>query len=220
MARLLCGTTILIVVFTVAILAARLVGSRDTTPPLLLLFTNADGSPCQHPCLFGAMPGRMTRDEMVAALKRHPITHSMADFPNAIAYGGFEARGMTILVGTIGGRIDLRVGDPRYDRPELPAIPEWLYKTGSFSLGNVVTALGPPDAETVSVWNSAPALYTVYSARQLSFVYRCVPAGWITSDAVLLAVQVDPPRPAEAGYRPWSGFGEAGCDLLHPSAER
>ncbi len=220
MARLLLGTAILIVALTAAILAARLIGSRDSAPPLLLLFTNADGSPCQHPCLFGAMPGRMTSDEMVAALKRHPITHTMVEFPNAIAHGGFEARGMTIFVGTIGGRIDLRVGDPRYGEPELPRVPDWLFTTGSFSLGEVVTALGPPDAETVSVWNSAPALYAIYSARQLSFVYRCVPPGEITPDAVLIAVQVDPPRPTGAAYRPWSGFGDMGCDLLHPSADR
>ncbi len=44
---------------------------------ILELFTNADGSPCKMPCLFGIRPGETTIGEAKALIQAHPLTHSL-----------------------------------------------------------------------------------------------------------------------------------------------
>src|SRR5215831_16026024 len=66
--------------FAVTILSFRLTGVLNRTPPTSLsqLFSEPDGSACVEPCLFGIRPGVTTYDQVVAILKRHPLTRNYA----------------------------------------------------------------------------------------------------------------------------------------------
>jgi hypothetical protein len=45
--------------------------------PLANLFSNADGSPCQMPCMFGVRPGITKFDAALSMLKTHPLAYNL-----------------------------------------------------------------------------------------------------------------------------------------------
>lgn len=209
MVRLFRGTLLLMAVFAMAIVGMCLIGRRDPRPTLMYLFTNPDGSFCQQPCLFGARPGRMTAPQMVAVMRTHPITRTMAPFPNAIAYGGFEGQGMVIFVGTIGGGVRLGISNAP-DRPsELPLVSDWLFQDGPISLDGVITAFGLPDAGLISSSDSVPTIGAIYAGQRTQFIFKCVPADRISPDALLTEIDIWPDNfPLTfAGSAAWMGYG-------------
>ncbi|MBX3082258.1 MAG: hypothetical protein KF716_11550 [Anaerolineae bacterium] len=48
-----------------------------STPRVNYLFTNADGTSCERPCLFGIRPGRMGFRTAVQLLAKHPLIYDM-----------------------------------------------------------------------------------------------------------------------------------------------
>jgi hypothetical protein len=62
----------LIPLFAAVIVLARLVGKTQPST-VATIFTNADGSPCERPCLFGIRPGVTTYSEALKFLKIHPL---------------------------------------------------------------------------------------------------------------------------------------------------
>src|SRR5438874_102608 len=61
-----------------AIFTARLIGSARGSP-LSILFTNPDGSDCQHPCIFGIRPGETGIEEATYLLASHPLTRDFSE---------------------------------------------------------------------------------------------------------------------------------------------
>ncbi len=70
MFRLFRLTLALLIISGTMTLAARLAGTTQPSP-LTPLSTSPNGNPCDHPCLFGIRPGKMTIDEAIAVVKTH-----------------------------------------------------------------------------------------------------------------------------------------------------
>ena len=56
-------------------LGTRLVGSLLPALPITTIMSNADGTACNHPCLFGIQPGVTRSDQAKHILDTHPLTH-------------------------------------------------------------------------------------------------------------------------------------------------
>src|SRR5690349_15497017 len=79
---------LLLITFAAAILAVRVLGGRQQSV-VEMLFTNPDGSPCEHPCLFGIRP-RVTRlDEIESLLERHWLVQGRVIKDATLAEGNF-----------------------------------------------------------------------------------------------------------------------------------
>jgi hypothetical protein len=52
-------------------------GFSTIPAPLMLLFTNPDGSACKMPCLFGIRPDEMHVGEALDMLRTHPLTRNL-----------------------------------------------------------------------------------------------------------------------------------------------
>src|SRR5215510_283258 len=74
------GAVVSSFLFALTILSFRLIGNLSHTPltSLAQLFSEPDGSACVEPCLFGIRPGVTTYNQVVAILKRHPLTRGYA----------------------------------------------------------------------------------------------------------------------------------------------
>jgi hypothetical protein len=217
------GRRTLVVMISVAtlLIAVRLVGTRSGSF-LPVIFTYADGSPCRHPCLFGAEPGRMSSDEIVTTLSQHPITRRMR-----ISKGGdvadfvLEAKGVTILVGTGAAwmYISRSVNDNPFDA--LPGAPDDLLALGSF--GEVIATFGPPEhfglVSGISFWDQFPAVISLYPGKHLQFIHRRIPSDTISPNAPLAQIVVWPTTASvtiQGDMQPWSGFGRANRYPVQP----
>lgn len=73
MKRLILILTVLTLILSGAITLARLAGGATEPPAFGKWFTNADGTPCEMPCLFGIRVGVTRFDEVEGILKAHPV---------------------------------------------------------------------------------------------------------------------------------------------------
>ncbi len=62
----------LIVIFSLTVLATR-ASERSQPSPAAVLFTNADGTACTLPCLFGIQPDKTPFNEALGLLRAHPF---------------------------------------------------------------------------------------------------------------------------------------------------
>jgi hypothetical protein len=121
------------------------------TPPQLLsgLFTNADGSPCEQPCLFGVRP-EMSYEQALTVLVAHPSidTHQTDLKQGSRRFDSFAGQAIEVslsrmLPGYQGVIVSL---PPRSDsiNGELKSVDPQL------QLGEVIIFLGTPEALNVS----------------------------------------------------------------------
>jgi hypothetical protein len=212
---------VVLMTFITLLASVRLVGSRQKSL-LPLIFTNPDGSPCQRPCLFGAEPGRMTSDEAVAVLKRHPLTRTMKVSERSdVAEYIVEAKGVRILVGRGGEHLYLLFVNNDNPDYELPAMPEDFPNSGA--LGEVILTFGSPQYVSMSSsttrWDSGPGVETFYPDRYAYFTYRRIPFDYVSPGAPLATIFVrsDIGGLGIGAYmRPWTGFGRADRYPLEP----
>ncbi|MEP7291869.1 MAG: hypothetical protein ABI835_08790 [Chloroflexota bacterium] len=64
----------LILIFAAILFLTRLVGAMRPASPLAAVFSNPDGTPCDHPCVFGIHPGETSIEQAVSLLGVHLLT--------------------------------------------------------------------------------------------------------------------------------------------------
>ena len=64
-------------VLLLGMVAPLRIAAVASTPRVNYLFTNADSSACQRPCLFGVRPGRVSFRQAVKLLAHHPLIYDM-----------------------------------------------------------------------------------------------------------------------------------------------
>jgi hypothetical protein len=163
--------------------------TRQQPPPVLTIFTNPDGTPCDRPCLFGVQPGLTSFDRAVELLRAHPFTASFE--PNLA--GDIFRQGSTRVI------IAWGLGDDRVSSIELviPNHPDWG------SLGQIIAVLGSPDHILID----GKDILSYYRAGQLDFVHAHRQAGHINPDDELVAIVVQEQASDASSYAvPWHGF--------------
>ena len=160
--------------------------------PAMVLFTNADGSPCERPCLFGIRVGKTFYTDAIDLLRRHPFTHNYE--PNI---EGDILRGESM-------NIILVVDDnDRIVLIELTNRTNAGSTLASVSLGEVISHLGAPDA----VENEGEFTASYYAAQRLIFSHRTVAPNKISIDQPFEAVTVYATTPEiPSASIPWEGF--------------
>ncbi len=182
---------VLCAVLAAAIFVVRALGGREPSP-LMLLFANPDGTPCQMPCLFGVRPGQMSRTQTMVILRAHPLTSRLErlDVDTRPAPAEFYADGILIrLLENEAGTVEavLVYLFPQHGQrglsPGQSAIPQRIMLAtpapplDSLSFGTIGEFLGPPSRVTTGL---------VYSGSQATSVYytliddlnRVTVAGW------------------------------------------
>jgi hypothetical protein len=74
--RLLRLSLLLVGSFALLITSIHLLGGLHPNP-IVVLFTNPDGSPCKMPCLLGVNPDEMTVDQALNVLRAHPLLRNI-----------------------------------------------------------------------------------------------------------------------------------------------
>jgi hypothetical protein len=147
--RLTLATAILLLVSGAATSVAAFVGGHrapvNGRPPLALLFTNHDGTPCVHPCLLGIRPDTLF-EQALDILEHHPLTQGFEHqyFANRLVIA--TGRDMTITLN------DSRAGllvDVYYLPPR--------------KIGDLISVIGPPEsARMIELIRSSIAVVTDY----------------------------------------------------------
>jgi hypothetical protein len=209
MLRLCVRTLILIIVLSAALFTARLIGKTQPAPSLFsVIFTNPDGSPCEMPCMFGVRPGKMTADEALAMLRKHPVTRDMTESQGSDSVDTiFAAQGVTVYVGAQARWMGIYYG---YSNPELPLARKSLLN--GRALGNAIKIWSYPDLVEIlddnRPWNDYPSTTMFYAAKSVELTYRRSFADYILPTDVLTNVVVNPSRQAYSPCSlPWHGFG-------------
>ncbi len=119
------------------VFALRRVGNAQPSP-LASLFTNADGTPCEQPCLLGIQPGKLSTEQAVNLLKKHPLMRdAQADIVrtdagvntllSANGQGAFAGGQLLIEFdapdGGMVSYIELHLADPNNDKLPAPWLP-------------------------------------------------------------------------------------------------
>ncbi len=157
----------------------------------------------------------MASDEMLTALRAHPVTRSMRlNVGSGVADFVLEAQGVTIVVGAGAGWVNLNRTDNGRLFDTLPPAPASFLNLGSF--GEVIATFGPPGhvglVSGISFWDQFPAVVSHYPGRHLQFIHRRIPSDMILPDAPLAQIMVWPDTAGvgiQADAHPWSGFGRA-----------
>jgi len=159
MRRLLRLALLLITTCAALILTTRLVG-RSQPNPLAVLFTNAAGSPCDHPCLLGVRPGETTVDEAMVLVRQHPLVQSISapELVSAVSFGIILQK--TDLIVALDKDDQNRVGRIRlYGKNGLPAGSSFTDKP---VIGDVLAWLGAPSTTRIIAINQPPIKYSAY----------------------------------------------------------
>lgn len=148
MLRLLRLTLILIAVWALAILGARLFGGWiPSSSSFAILFTNPDGSPCERPCILGVRPGQTAYTDAVRLFQAHPFTRTLETVAspgrNGIVFQTPDGKSLTVGISQdtkgIVSLIDLELEPP--DPGHFP------FKS---TLGEAILALGIPDGVQIT----------------------------------------------------------------------
>jgi len=184
-----------------------------------LLFANADGSPCQRPCLLGIRPGDMTFDAAVALLKVHPVTRDLQFQDINYRMNLFNGRGLTVtILKTPGGKvasIGVQFFPSRFfpsDSPVDASLPASPVRSATY--GDVVSMLGAPS--TVYTTTNSDAIWSYFYSDRLiigttlsappSQVSRIEVADSVDFITLVANRQFQPP----SGLARWFGFGSVG----------
>lgn len=183
-----------------SVISARALGSTHPAPALAAWFTQADGKPCAHPCLFGLEPEITPCSEIITLVGAHTSTRAFRSV-------GTHFEGATFLLMVdcgLDGKISYLSIAPaeRFSGARLP-----------FSAGDVIRVLGQPDM-----------VYTrpLASPSFAALIYvRCSLIIWLPNSGVYR--RLDPytrfyfasmvPHtgmhflPGQPGLRVWRGFG-------------
>lgn len=73
MIRLFRYVTTLFLLLTVAVTSVRAISLRPYTA-LASLFTNADGTNCEAPCIFGIQVGKVSKEQALQIIRQNPLT--------------------------------------------------------------------------------------------------------------------------------------------------
>lgn len=157
--------------------------------PIMAVFTNPDGAPCERLCLFGIQPGLTSIERARELLRSHPLTRQLE--PNL--------EGDIFRQGTTGVIIGWGLGDNRVSNIELVtgSNPDW----GSF--GQVISALGGPERVLVDEGHTR----SYWFAGKVEFFHAHRQPGYLNPDDVLVSVIIraqPSDLPSQAAL--WRGF--------------
>ncbi len=192
----------LVLAFIGAVCGMRLLGGARPSP-LSALFTNPDGTPCSHPCLFGIRPGISDQAEAAALLAAHPLMRTFKRDERSVET---EYLGTGVRVSLVGREHELASIYIAFDRQlqNRSGGPSVLPPLDGITLGQIVSAFGPPTSIEIDYRPGAPIS----------------PAAWFFRSEKLLLIQLlnrpvfDPTAPVfslEMELRPLDA--EAGSPL-------
>lgn len=172
MSRLIRLALLLIVACTALIFAAQMIGSVRPNP-LSGLFTNADGTPCERPCLLGVRPGETTMGKAVALIRQHPLVRSTGALEAVRApTSGLILHNAALVVSLDKDDRD-RVGRIRLYGPN--GLPSGDTPAHRIIMGDTLAWLGTPSTTRIITANQPPIKYSVqlfYEQQQLYVVGR------------------------------------------------
>lgn len=192
---------------SILVAGARLAGGRN---PLFiaLMFTNADGKPCQPPCAFGIRPEETRIDDVVAVFQAHPLAHYWGvvshkpgekvsfsgggSVVNVVAGRNGLVRFISVTYGTAFGRVP----------PD--ETPEALRAT----LGQVIAALGvPPRFQSIGRRDQGVA-WSYYVERGLALQTRREGSEYINMDDPMIGLFVTTGLQGNLAFsaQQWLGF--------------
>jgi len=147
----------LLVINMILIIMFKFVGTTRQDP-LMPLFTNPDGTPCQMPCLLGIQPGKTTLKEAIALVKLHPLTSSLrlfvGDFSSIPSHFSYE-HSSVLFVGKAEQVVVLQIFENPYNEYRYPSmIDDLVYAVRLSSVLN---------NSTVELPSISPALARMWS---------------------------------------------------------
>jgi hypothetical protein len=189
-------TLTLIVVFGTLIGSVHWIG-RAVAAPLIILFTNPDGTPCKSPCLFGVRPGVMSYESAIQLLHKHPFTRKFEpNFAGTMLHSGDMSLVIYLEIYLRGSEALVSQIDLANDSPSSP-VASW----GSRS--QVIAALGMPDR----VITTDEFTLSCYHADQLIVTHWTGAPNQVITDDRLARISVSAPSrecktPAPGAPRP------------------
>src|SRR5258708_4097760 len=206
MSRFLRATLVLFVGIAAATFAAQKLGGIRPSP-LVLLFTNPDGTRCEMPCLFGIRPGSTSRTEAVALFTAHPFTRNVqAQYTPSEDMGDntmtFSAPSMMFVV-KFDRTADEHVTDVILHLSDGKVVPA--------TAGEVVAFLNAPqklDIDALVVLWFDPTITAVIEPNNLASAAPRLQLG----DKVI-SLWVHEPVPTIRGHY-WCGFTARSCTTL------
>jgi len=220
MLRLCLRTLLLIIVLSVTIFTARLIGKMRPAPSLFaVIFTNPDGSPCEMPCMFGVRPGKMTGEQAINILKTHPATHDFRQVNyEQNGYVVFDNEKFNILVGL---KSEIIITSFLCSNSQGG---ENTLKSGT--LGDIIEAWGNPDRiivanRGVSGQPRMSFIFWRYGIIDMEAQYQIAPPDLIDTNARLCTISI--PSMNSCGNdnkrcSSWRGFGSANRYLPKPNS--
>lgn len=165
--------------------------------------------------MFGVRPGKMTRAQAEAILKTHPVIRKLRfSMGNGGTFSYFVGDTVTVAL-----RYDVSFIGAIFEASPLrglPAAPDALHRRAS--LGETVTALGPPDFIQADGpgynYSRNGIVITYYLSGQMQAIYKRTPGLSINADSPLidLIVYAAPPDIQGRDFGidmvpvPWRGF--------------
>jgi len=158
-----------------------------------MLFTNPDGTPCRHPCLFGVRPGETLYENAIKLLQMHPFTsHFEADLDRGV----FSGPEMSVIL--------FKDDQNEVSRIDLIHTPGTVLNSWA-SLGEVVAVLGTPDVVGVE----ANSIRSYYLTGAMTFFHSGDTQGYVRPDEGFdcLFVFAHPlTTPSDRYLAAWHGF--------------
>lgn len=156
------------------VVATLRVAAATSIPRLNYLFTNADATACQRPCLFGVRPGRVSFRQAVRLLSKHPLIYDID--PSACGrVSGF----CTFRVRMYGARGAIVAQEPNKDQEFIvqDIYLAFEHTPDSPELGDFISALGTKmfmiphylDVNNASVTGKTNTVPTCCSSTDLEF---------------------------------------------------
>lgn len=140
--------------------------------PLQALFSNADGSPCAMPCMFGVHPGMSHAEQVISALSAHPLISNLqpqpADEPDD-KFISIRERGISSFVRMMEDQVST-ITFNMYVNSGIELPPE--QKIGSVAsvatLGDAILLWGAPELVTILQDRIATEMYVslCYKAQE------------------------------------------------------
>jgi hypothetical protein len=188
----------LVLAFIGAVCGMRLLGGARPSP-LSALFTNPDGTPCPHPCLFGIRPGISDQAEAASLLAAHPLTRTFKRDERSVET---EYLGTGVRVSLVGREHELASIYIAFDRQlqNGPGRPIVLPPLDGITLGQVVSAFGSPTSmDRLPPWRSDQPCRLVFPLGETAPGSIAEPPG-VRPTAPVFSLEMElRPQDAEAG---------------------
>jgi hypothetical protein len=171
--------TLAVLVLIAALISITRLMSTTQPAPLATLFTNANGTSCERPCLFGVQPGKTVYQHAVRQLRTHLLTRSFQPNLRGDIFRGTDQSVILYLdaQATV-------VGIELVSRSPSSLAAHWG------SLGQVIALLGLPER----IEQTSDRRRSYYLADHLVFSHRQIP-GTVSANAVCEEIGIYAQRP-------------------------